>query len=411
MRKYKLAVLTSHVIQYQGPLFRKVAGHPKIDLTVYFCSKHGVEKRIDKGFGKSFKWDISLLEGYNYKFLPNLSSNISPGGFFSLINPGVFKELKDNKFDAILVYGYACLTNWIAFLSAIVTQTPLILIGESTLLYERSLWLRALKRAVLTPLFRWTKVFLTIGSYNEKFYEHYRVPCEKMFHTPYSVDNDYFSSKFHKYFSEKTSIKRELNLPLSKVLIIFVGKLISRKRPMDLLEAFEKISLENAALIFVGDGKERTKLEDYSCRKGLGDVYFFGFVNQSELPKFYSIGDIFVLPSEKETWGLVINEAMNFALPIITTDLVGASGDIVKHEENGYIYPKGDIEKLSYYLRKLCKDLDLRRKMGIKSEQIIEKWGFNECVEAIYDAIVYISAKHEPSKAQDIAHQRIDNHT
>ena len=118
--KYKLAILSSHPIQYQVPLFKRLSTHKDVDLTVYFCWDRGVEdEEYDPGFGMKLKWDIPLLEGYQYKFLCNWSPKPS-SSFFGLINPGIYKELIQNRYDAVLVHGYASLTNWLAFLKLII---------------------------------------------------------------------------------------------------------------------------------------------------------------------------------------------------------------------------------------------------------------------------------------------------
>jgi len=390
MRKYKLAILTSHPIQYQVPLFKKLAEHKEIDLTVYFCWDFGVKEKYDPGFGKKIKWDIPLLEGYKYKFLRNLSPKPS-SSFFGHINPLIIKELQKNQYDAIWVHGYTSLTNLFAFLGAWISKTPILLRGESHLLNYRPWWKRILKQIILTLLFRWISAFLPIGKLNKEYYKHYGVPESKMFLTPYAVDNDFFRARYQELFNKREDFKKEAGFDPNLPVILYVSKMIPRKKAMDLLRAFHMITEKiDAQLVMVGDGEERPLLEKYARDNNLKNVYFMGFKNQTELPKFYIMSDVFVLPSTEEPWGLVINEALNFGLPIITTDRVGAAYDLIKNDENGFIYPAGDIWKLSSYLLKVLKDSELREKMGKRSLGIISKWSFKEDIEGILSALKYV---------------------
>ena len=370
--KYRLAVLTSHPIQYQAPLFRKLALHPEIEIMVYFCWNFGVgEEQYDPGFGKKIKWDIPLLEGYRYKFLPNISPKPS-SSFFGQTNPAIIKELLKHHYDAIWIHGYTTFSNLLALLGAWLSRTPVLLRGESHLLNYRALWKRFIKRISLPLLFKGISAFLPIGSLNKGYYRYYGVNDRKMFLTPYAVDNDYFHERFEELFIKREQLKIEEVLVPSLPIILYASKMIPRKRAVDLVKAFHLVSNRvDAQLVMIGDGLERPSLEEYIKDNNIKNVYFLGFKNQTELPKFYAISDIFVLPSTDEPWGLVINEAMNFGLPIITTDRVGAAYDLVKDGENGFIYPVGDIEKLADLLLKVLKDTELRKKMGRRSLELI----------------------------------------
>ena len=150
---------------------------------------------------------------------------------------------------------------------------------------------------------------------------------------------------------------------------------------MDLLNAYEMLITrspnhpitELPALVFVGDGVLRSKLEEYSKERNLDNVYFIGFKNQTELPKYYTLADVLVLPSGAgETWGLAVNEAMCFGLPIIVSDVVGCGPDLVKDNVNGFIFPLDDAEQLSLRLKDLIDDSAKRKSFGEKSSGIIK---------------------------------------
>ena len=471
MTKYKLAILTSHPIQYQTPLFQLLAKQTEIDLTVYFCWDFGVsEPTHDSGFGKEIKWDISLLEGYKYKFLKNYSFKPS-SKFWGQINPRIIKELilgtsdvhningnfgtsdvQLKKTNAILTYGWNSFSNWLAFLTAFLKKIPVFLHAENPLNQEllKPKWKIKIKKIILGWLFRRISAFLYIGEENKKFYQYYGVPEEKLVFCPYAVDNSRFMAASDELGVMRNELRKKQGIGKDDVVILFVGKLIRKKRPMDLLRAFSilrtsdiprgstspmsdfpniddstawksdiaklkgesniaksDVQHESASmfgtsdfggnptsrtsdvhLLYVGDGELRPNLEKYTKEHNLKNIYFLGFKNQTELPEYYTIADIFVLPSGVgETWGLVVNEAMCFGLPIIVSDVVGCGPDLVKHGENGYIYPVGNIEKLTDYLEDLIKNPEKRKSFGKKSFEIIQEYTYEKDIKGILEAL------------------------
>lgn len=391
----KIAVLTSHPIQYQAPLFQKLAKEPDIDLTVYFCWDFGVKKEsYDAEFGKKLSWDILLLNGYRHEFLKNYSLNPS-SEFWGQINFGVIKKLRENKYDAIIVFGWNSFTNWLVFLTSFWHKTPIFLRGENPLNQEflKSRWKIKIKKTVLGWLFRRVSAFLYIGEENKKFYQFYGASEKKLFFCPYAVDNERFIKSAQDLRLKIKDLRVDLGINEKDVVVLFVGKLIEKKRPMDLLGAYEmlvkgKMSKVKRSLLFVGDGALRPELEKYAEENNLENVNFVGFKNQTELPRYYAMADIFVLPSGAgETWGLAVNEAMCFSLPIIVSDIVGCGPDLIKQGENGFIFPVGDIERLSFYLKDLAEDDSKRKSFGEKSFEIIQNYSFKKDIEGILETL------------------------
>ncbi len=399
MKKFRLAVLTPHPIQYQAPFFKKLAKHPEIDLTVYFCWDFGVKgPSYDPGFNQKIKWDIPLLDGYRYEFLKNFSPNPGSGKWNREINPGIIKEIWKGKYDAVLVYGWNSLTSWLAFLTAFLRKIPVFIHGENPLNQEafKSGFKIKIKKFILGWLFKRIKFFLYIGEENKKFFKFYGTPEEKLIFCPYAVENERFVGEAEKLKYRKNEFKKELRLNGEQAVVLFMGKLIEKKRPLDLLKAYEMLITrspnhpitELPALVFVGDGVLRSKLEEYSKERNLDNVYFIGFKNQTELPKYYTLADVLVLPSGAgETWGLAVNEAMCFGLPIIVSDVVGCGPDLVKDNVNGFIFPLDDAEQLSLRLKDLIDDSAKRKSFGEKSSGIIKKYTFEKDIEGILTAL------------------------
>ena len=232
---------------------------------------------------------------------------------------------------------------------------------------------------------------LPIGTRNKQFYLAHGVNEANLFTVPYAVDNDYFANASQSS-AGRESARATLQLPAEKPLVLFVSKLMPRKRPMDLLIAFHNVRKAgiDASLAFVGSGQQEKKLKDYVRQQQLPDVHFFGFRNQSELPNFYSVADVFVLPSENEPWGLVINEVMCAGIPVIASSEIGAVEDLVRHGENGFTYDAGDIDTLTEYLSKVLGAPEIRARMGEASRRIIAHWDYESCVLGIKQAIAQI---------------------
>lgn len=384
--KFRLGILTSHPIQNQAPLFRNLAASPQIDLSVYFCSRMGLDPVHDPGFGQFVQWKILLTEGYSFKFLKNYPLSRNLNNFFAFFNPSLIKRLARDRLDALMVHGYANATCWIAFAAARFLRIPIFLHGETVLGTEKP-WFSWIKRKALKKLFSHIQAFLFIGTESRKFYESYAIPDGQLFFTPYCVDNDFFMAQDKIFKSDQSCFKTELGIPPNVPVILCASKLIPRKRPFDLLQAFEKLQ-RKAGLLIVGNGELRAEMENYVRRKAINNVFFTGFINQNEISKYYAIADIFVLPSGFEPWGLVINEAMCFGLPIITTQRVAAAVDLVSHE-NGFIYPAFDVSALAGYLDYLISHEAERKRMGEMSLRIIAGWNYNRSVAGIISALEY----------------------
>ena len=281
-------------------------------------------------------------------------------------------------------------------LAAFAFKVPVLIRGESNLLPALSPWKSALKRIVLRNLFCRTSAFLAIGRYNAEFYRAYGVPKEKIYLVPYAVNNDFFLSQADKLANCKGELKQELGIAPELPVVLYSGKLIQQKRPADLLKAFEYFSeSRRAVLVYVGAGPLEPKLKEYVEEKHLA-VVFAGFQNQTELPKWFAIADVFALPSGDEPWGLVVNEAMCFSLPVVASDQVGAAGDLVRGGVNGFVFSSGDARSLSEHLELLLSDPVLLARFGQKSREIIEHWSYRENVNGILTCLEHLaSAKQE----------------
>jgi glycosyltransferase involved in cell wall biosynthesis len=183
-----------------------------------------------------------------------------------------------------------------------------------------------------------------------------------------------------------------LGLAPGRPIILYASKMVERKRPGDLLEAYIRLSTDGRRephpyLLFIGDGELRAELEAHAVRLGWGSIRFLGFKNQTELPAYYDLCDVFVLPSVQEPWGLVVNEVMNAGRAVIVSDEVGCAPDLVKSDINGRVFRAGDIEGLRSALAAVVDSPEKARIMGQRSVEIMSHWGFREDVAGLRHAL------------------------
>ncbi len=387
-KKFRLAILVTHPIQYYYRLYQELERHPDIELMVFYCWDGGAGRPFyDSTFKTEIKWDLPLLEGYPHRFLRNLYPRpFRPGGKF--VNPGIVPALVSGRYDAVFIWGYNYLTAWLAFLTAVVSRTPVFLGGSVIPRSRRSAHLRILKKAVLTPLCRRAAAIMSECRSNARYYISYGADPEKVYWNPAAVDNDFFQSRARKFLPRKEEVKNSLGLPPGLPVFIFLGRLDPRKRALDLFEAYRRLGdPPDASLVFLGEGAQRQDLERVISRYRLTNVVITGFKNQTELPRILAAGDVFVLPSGYDPSPRALNEAMNFSLPAIVSDGVGTAGDLVIDGENGFVFPVGEIDILSDRMRRLVEDPCLRDEMGARSREKVSGWNYPKGVEEILRAL------------------------
>ncbi|UQA62390.1 glycosyltransferase family 4 protein [Polyangium aurulentum] len=386
----KLAVLTTHPIQYQAPLYRKIAARGDVDLKVFFCWDFGVKETKDPGFGKTIRWDVPLLDGYEHEFLPNLSRRPGTNHFFGIVNPTAPSRIAAFEPDAVVVHGYAHFTEHEVMAAARLKGWPVLLRGESTLLPARKTWVKATKRALLPPLFRGLGGALAIGTLSARYFQHYGLPPERTFIAPYTVDNAFFQARADAVREDARAWREELRIPEDDLVVLYAAKLIPVKGCADLVTAFAARPRPGAHLVIVGDGPLRGEIE--ALAKGSGaSVRFVGFVNQQRMPAAYALGDVFALPSRYEPWGLAVNEAMNLGLPIIASDQVGAVPDLVG-PDNGWVFPAGGTSALARVLDEALSDRAALARRGEASRKRIAGWDIPHTAEGFVHAARTVSA-------------------
>ncbi len=393
-RPVRLAYVVSHPIQYQAELLRRIAADPAIDLTVLFCSDFSVRAYRDAGFGVAVEWDVPLTEGYRHIVLPRWRDNSSPRplapiswGFFRVLRHGI----NGAPFDALWLHGYNSVNALHAMLAARLLGIPVLLRAEPWLSdRHRSAPKLLLKRAAFRVLQSFVTAVLPIGSRNRDYWAHYFGESFPSFLMPYAVDNDFFAQQSQAASATRGELQRELALQPGRPVILFASKLQHRKHCDHLLQAFLQLpDGPNAPyLVIVGDGEEMPALRQLVQQSGTNRVRFAGFQNQRELPRFFDLSTVFVLPSRHEAWGLIVNEAMAAGLPVIVSDDMGCAVDLVRHGENGFIYPFGNVDALAAALHAVLQP-GISERMGRSSQRRIAHWSYREDLNGLKAALAY----------------------
>ncbi len=387
-RPLRVAHLVSHPIQYFAPLYRELASRPDIDLTVFFYSDATARDFVDPEFGRSVTWDTPLLDGYRYRFLPSASRTDLSSRLLKRPNWDIVREVASGGYDVLWVHGYAHLTTWLAVAAARARGMRVLIRDEQTLLHSRPLHKRLVKSLVLCALYSRASA-LYIGQENRRHFARYGMPAARMFAAPYCVDNIYFQARARELMARRDESRGRFGVTGDAPVVLFSGKLIAKKQPLLLIEAFARVRrARRCSLLMAGDGPLRSAAERLVERLSVPDVHFAGFLNQSEISAAYAAADIFVLPSAlHETWGLVVNEAMNFGLPVVVSDKVGCGEDLVRGE-NGIVVSHDSVEQLAGAIGLLVSDDAMRRAFGAASRRIIDEYSIERAADGIVDACV-----------------------
>jgi glycosyltransferase involved in cell wall biosynthesis len=248
--------------------------------------------------------------------------------------------------------------------------------------------LRKISLPLVKFIIRHSDAFIAYGTRAKEYLEYLGASSEKVFIAYNTVDTDFFMQRCSQLKAPKSELKDKIGIKNKKV-VLYVGQLIERKNVKTLIEAYSKLKDKlDVALLIVGDGIQKNELKNLCIEDNINDVFFVGFKQREELPQYYAMSDLFVLPSLQEVWGLVLNEAMASGLPVITTNKVGASVDLIKDGENGYVVESGNTEQLYEVTKKILSDPELEERMGEKSKRIIEKrFTYENMVDGLRSAL------------------------
>jgi len=379
--KRKLAIISSHPIQYNAPMFALLSKSNKIEPKVFYTWSQSKESLFDVDFGKTIEWDIPLLDGYEYEFVENIASDPGPHHGKGIDCPGLPAAIENWGADAILIFGW----NYTAHNSAMKYfkgKIPIYFRGDSTLIDETGGVKQLLRRLYLKWIYRNTDYAFYVGKNNKEYFLAHGIPEDKLFFAPHAIDNNRFNDSNGDYKKEAGKVRNELNIPKEDVVVLFVGKFESKKNPLILIEAAKKINDKRLHFVFVGNGDWEDEMKKQS--NGMTNIHYLAFQNQSRMPVIYYMSDILALPSQGpgETWGLVVNEAMACGRAILVSTKAGCYSNLVENGKNGYVFESGNLKECISGINKMNSKKTCEE-MGKQSQKMIQKWSFAEIVKSL----------------------------
>jgi glycosyltransferase involved in cell wall biosynthesis len=384
MSEVRLAIVNTHPIQYYSPYYRELASRNRLEIRVFYSWRGPLEDAHDPGFDQTVSWDIPLLDGYNHTFVENTATDPGTHHFRGIIAPDLIPKIEAWAPDALLVFGWNVQAHF-RVLRHFYGKVPILFRGDSTLLDETVGPRKWVRRIFLRWVYKYVDHALYVGKSNRAYFEAHGLQNDELTWVPHAIDNKRFADADNAD-KEARQWRRELGIQESEQVILFAGKLESKKAPDVLIEAYLGLDDADTHLVVVGSGQLEDELIDR-----VGDhprVHFLGFQNQSRMPVVYRIGDLFVLPSRGpgETWGLGVNEAMACGRPVVVSSKVGCAPDLVD-ETNGAIIPPDDPTAFRDALRNLLADREQLREMGHCSAERIRKWSIDEAASRTVAAV------------------------
>ena len=385
-RRRRVAFVHTHPIQYFAPFYAYLNRTDDLQGVPIYLTAHGVDRpEIDPGFGQAIKWDVDLLTGTDPIFVNGARERTSAVNATRLLAPSLINIIRRGNFDALVLAGHRTRANYVAFLAARSAGIPIFIRGDTHAGLARWTRRNVLRDLIIPRIYRRFDGALAIGNRNAEFYRLLGMPEERITIMPFAVDNERLITASTLAPDERSALRARYGIGPKRVAITFVSKLQRRKRADTLIRAAALLATEGFPidLIIAGSGEHETELRALARAYSNLKVLFPGFINQAEIPRLLGASDVFVLPSQDEPWGLIVNEAMCAGLPIVISKELGCMPDLLIDGVNGRCFDAGDVDQLAAALREIVCSGSLRRSMGTASRKIIDGWGYVQCATAL----------------------------
>lgn len=380
----KLAIISSHPIQYNAPLFALLAKEKDIDLMVFYTwGESSSSAKYDPDFGKVIAWDIPLLEGYNYTFLNNTSKDPGSHRFKGIINPKLNQEIESWGADIVWIWGWA-FDSHLKALCYFKGKIEVWFRGDSTLLDEPiGFSIKKLARRIfLTWVYSHVDKVFYVGTHNKTYYKKHGLKETQLFYAPHAIDNNRFSDSNGEKMKKAREWRKKLGYQDDDIVLLFAGKFEPRKNPFFLIDLIKSLESDKVKLLIVGNGPLENNLRQDLYNRNC--VKFLNFQNQSNMPILYRLSDFYILPSLSETWGLAINEALASGTKVIASSFCGGTIDLI-NKDNGMIFnPKSDLMEVCKYINQKENDIT---SLGERAS-LLDGHSYEKIIESIKKMIV-----------------------
>jgi glycosyltransferase involved in cell wall biosynthesis len=383
----KLAIVSTHPIQYYAPIFQMLAKRARLTLQVFYTWSQSQETVRDHSFGLDIQWDIPLLDGYPHCFVENRSANPGTHRRDGIVCPTLIAEIEAFQPDAILVFGWF----WKSHHDVIrhfFGKRRILFRGDSTLLDERADLRTWLRRRYLRWVYRKVDLALFVGQNNRDYFAIHGLGERQLRFAPHAIDNARFVGGVEDQYELQAQQWREkLGLSEAHFVVLFVGKFEDKKNPLLLIEAIARLHAKypQLRLLLIGNGPLEVAVQQATA--GAAFAITLPFQNQSLMPLVYRLAQVFCLPSSGpgETWGLAVNEAMASGRAVIASDKVGSTRDLIQHGVNGFAFPANQLTDLMQVIEQAIHS-DIKQ-MGQVAQQSILPWNFENICAAIEQSV------------------------
>lgn len=350
-----LAVVGTHPVQYHAPVYAALAKQFGVPVHAIYGSDFSIKGGFDQLFQKSITWDNFTIDPGATTFLSTVKDH-APRSVSDISTAGLDRALKRIAPAAVLLTGYYPKFHLSAFLTVRRRGIPILFRAETTdHTWEGSRAKAWLRDRLLRMLYGNCRRLLPVGTHSYEHYKRLGCPETKLVFAPYCVDSSAFRADESARERLREPKRRDLGVRDHDVVLLFSGKLARHKGPQILIEAVRNLSRaerDRMVVVFLGSGPEQDRLRDLASAGEPLRSYFAGFQNQTQLSPYYHAADLLIMPSApyppyKETWGLVVNEALDHGLPCVVSDSVGCAVDLIEPGKTGEVTATGKAASLA----------------------------------------------------------------
>lgn len=356
-----VAFLESHPVQYRAPVYQCLERLRPGTFLVFYGTDRTVRGYPDRDFGCTIAWNTFLLQGYRYEVL-NCERGTPLTGIRSLHGRTIVRSLRRIQPRAVVFSQFAYELEWVAYLYCRLAGIQIWIRQETQdEAYIRGWWKDRLRTLVYRMIYRGVSRAFYIGELNRQHLHRHGIDASRMTVARYCVAHPLAEAPEGELMTRREAWRRRWGVANGELVVSFVGKLIKKKNPDAILGAYRQLPAalaERTRIVFVGSGELEAALK-LRVAKECPKAIFCGFVNQAELPEYYLGADIVVLPSRRmgETWGLVINEALQAGCGAVISSAAGCSREFGGWERVRVVLPEdagaiaGAIADLAVYPR------------------------------------------------------------
>ncbi len=376
----KLAIVITHPIQYYIPWIVEL-GKRHTRVKVFFTWEQSQAGKVyDPGFGREIEWDLPLLEGYDFQFVKNISPKPGTHHFWGLVNPSLNSDIEKWSPDALLVLGWSFYSH-LRCLTYFSKKIPVLFRGDSVLIHQPPGLRKFFRKRFLTWLYRHVDHVLYVGTNNKSYFLEHGIREEQLHFSPHAIDVARFAQPDMVYRNQAQAWKRRLPIPEHFLTVLSAGKMTEVKNPAFTIELARACESLPVAFVLVGNGPLRASLERSAAQ--LTNVHFIDFQNQLMMPVVYRMGDVYILPSLSETWGLGVNEAMASGIPVMVSDHVGCAPDLIFENRSGMSFALTDIQKCVVFLKKMIEEENALPELSQAANAVIQFFTFTDIVHSV----------------------------